>query len=169
MGILHKQAQAIIDLLARAIGIAEGYSKKGSLTRLSVNVNFENTKQIVEVNLEEQWKCGIQNALDCIKQYLDKAAILSDDNKYIYTTVIALWIDRKISYDNPNKDTIDIAVLLSSTSTYSTITHLNSGDSVDETGIWICPKFPCIPVVYEIDDEGKAREPNCLIETVFSF
>lgn len=169
MGILHKQAQSIINLLARAIGIAEGYSKKDTLTRLSANVNFKPIKQEVDHNLEEQWKCGIQNVLDCIKQYLDKAAILTDDDKYIYATVIALWIDRKISYENPNRDTLNIAVLLSEASTYSTITHLNSRDSVDETGIWICPKYPCIPVVYEIDDEGKERNTKLFNRDSFHF
>lgn len=63
MGILHKQAQSIIDLLARAIGIAEGYSEKDTLTRLSANVNFKPIKQEVDHNLEEQWKCGIQNVV----------------------------------------------------------------------------------------------------------
>lgn len=88
MGILHKQAQSIIDLLARAIGIAEGYSEKDTLTRLSANVNFGPIKQVVDYNLEEQWKCGIQNALDCIKQYLDKAAILSDDDNSLETVSV---------------------------------------------------------------------------------
>lgn len=145
MGSNYWLARKTMDVMAKALWIADRYSDRGTISRLSASANYGEIRKDVITSLDREWTNSPDSCLDKADSMLDSVLNEEGHKPYICAAEVALWIDRKLTYKTNDKNLyIDLSSLYStSTRRNSSIDHLNSDDSVQKTRIIIFPKFQC--------------------------
>lgn len=151
MGSFDGIARRAIDITAKALKIADGYSDHGTFSKLRVSANYAEIRKIVRSLLDKEWKNNRWKCLEEAEKLLDNALEEEGIAQYIYAAEVALWFDRRFTYLTTDDDTLIHLDSLYTTeiADYSLVDHLNSEESVQETRIIIFPKYRFIPVISE--------------------